>query len=242
MHQSLTSSSLKKRVRLAPAVRKQLILDSALAEFSAQGFGAASTEKIAQRAGLSQAGLYAHFKSKEDILCALFNQILVPLWPQRLTIDEPLSEQKIDSLVDDWYAKAGEARFLSIFRVLVAEGVRLPHLVREWHQRVVLPFLAEQQRVLDALILQGHVQRNVLSEYFPLAAAPLIHAMVLSLLTGGVEGGIAEEIKQMREAHRKMLKHYLLATPSPVAAEPDPKDQKPTSLRARHTRHSSDCD
>ena len=213
MIHTLTHPPQKKRVRLAPAVRKQLILDAALAEFSAHGFGAASTEKIAQRAGLSQAGLYTHFDSKEALLRALFNEILLPILPERLTNDEPLSEYMIDTLIDGWYAKAVDTRFMEVFRVLVAEGVRLPHLIREWHQGVVVPFLAEQQRIVDELAARGHVQRNVFSGHFQLAVAPLIHAMVLGLVTGGMEHGIGEEIARIREAHRAMLKQYLAVVP-----------------------------
>lgn len=94
MPQVLEKSHLKKRTRLAPEVRKQLILDAALTEFSERGYDGASTTLIAKRAGLAQAGIYAHFKSKEDILGAYFlrysclvglrGSIQSDLWMRRL--------------------------------------------------------------------------------------------------------------------------------------------------------------
>lgn len=67
---------VRKRVRLTPDIRIGLILDAALAEFSRNGFAATRIEDIAAHAGLSKAGLYAHFASKEAIFEALLVRTL----------------------------------------------------------------------------------------------------------------------------------------------------------------------
>lgn len=53
----------------APAVTR--LLAAAADAFSAKGFHATTTRDIASRAGLSPAGVYVHFASKEELLHAL---------------------------------------------------------------------------------------------------------------------------------------------------------------------------
>lgn len=208
MTESASLTAPKKRVRLAPAIRKQLILDAALKEFSVHGFGATGTEKIAQRAGLSQAGLYAHFKSKEAILEALFNEVLRPKLPEWLA-GEAFSDAMVDQLIDDWYSRMEDPRFLCVFRLLINEGGRVPDLVNHWRQQTVVPFLAEQDRCVAALAQSGQVQDNLFTEHFQIATAPLGYALMLRLVHGGAGGGFDEEIVRIRESHRRLLKEFV---------------------------------
>ena len=51
---------------------KERILQSAVALFSAQGFGSTSVKAIAQHAGVSQGLMYTYFSSKDDLLRFIF--------------------------------------------------------------------------------------------------------------------------------------------------------------------------
>jgi len=71
------------RPRSAPSHRagvsgREQILDAAGRMFSEQGYGAASTRKIAMAVGVKQASLYYHFESKEDILAGLLAGTVEP--------------------------------------------------------------------------------------------------------------------------------------------------------------------
>lgn len=52
------------------AAREQQILDIALAVFGERGYGAASMDQVAERAGVTKPVLYTHFGSKEGLLLA----------------------------------------------------------------------------------------------------------------------------------------------------------------------------
>jgi AcrR family transcriptional regulator len=54
--------------------RDNEILAAALAEFVERGYDGARVRHIAQRAGVSDAALYSHHKSKEDVALALFRR------------------------------------------------------------------------------------------------------------------------------------------------------------------------
>lgn len=56
------------------AARRQEILDTALEVFAQQGFRGGSLREIAERVGLSQAGVLHHFDSKEALLAAVLQQ------------------------------------------------------------------------------------------------------------------------------------------------------------------------
>ena len=67
--------SARKRGRaakVAPAARKQAILDAALTVFAERGFEAARLDDVAARAGVAKGTLYLYFKDKE----ALFEELL----------------------------------------------------------------------------------------------------------------------------------------------------------------------
>jgi AcrR family transcriptional regulator len=58
---------------------RQRIQDVALELFSAQGYEKTSLREIAERLEVTKAALYYHFKTKEDILISIFEDLTRPL-------------------------------------------------------------------------------------------------------------------------------------------------------------------
>lgn len=58
-------------ITLSPGSTVDRLMDAAAHAFSAKGFGATTTRDIASGAGLSPAGVYVHFGSKEELLFCL---------------------------------------------------------------------------------------------------------------------------------------------------------------------------
>ncbi|GHF76165.1 TetR/AcrR family transcriptional regulator [Streptomyces thermodiastaticus] len=58
---------------------RQRIQDVALALFAEQGYEKTSLREIAERLGVTKAALYYHFKSKEEIIVSLFEDLTRPL-------------------------------------------------------------------------------------------------------------------------------------------------------------------
>lgn len=91
------SAARPKRRRLTRDERRAAILSEAEALFADSGFGA-STRALAARLGLTQAALYKHFPSKQDIISALLEERashwLTEDWHGALTSsDAPLAER-----------------------------------------------------------------------------------------------------------------------------------------------------
>ncbi|WP_328358390.1 TetR/AcrR family transcriptional regulator [Mycobacterium sp. NBC_00419] len=60
------------------AQARTLILDAAAELFTVLGYAGTSTRAIADAVGIRQPSLYHHFKTKEEIACALLNQTVTP--------------------------------------------------------------------------------------------------------------------------------------------------------------------
>jgi len=54
---------------------RQALLTAAREVFAAEGFQATRTEEIVQRAGLTRGALYHHFRDKEDLFRAVYDQV-----------------------------------------------------------------------------------------------------------------------------------------------------------------------
>src|SRR5688572_25491389 len=66
--QDLTVAPHKRKPRGSGHERREEILAAARELFVTEGFETVTTRKLAERAGLSQTGLYVYFQSKEEIL------------------------------------------------------------------------------------------------------------------------------------------------------------------------------
>lgn len=194
-----------KRTRLSPVVRRQQILDAALAEFSTIGFEGATVEKIAQRVGLTKAGLYAHFKSKD----AIFDELLAstmfsPTSPSHWQWTEGASlEETVDRYLDTVYSFIRTPKAQAIFRLLISESGRSPERVRRWHEQILQPHALRRQGEMDECVSKGVLPENDFSRKFSLASAPALLALVTHLLMGGQAA--EDEIAQIREGHRVMF-------------------------------------
>ncbi|MGP4049872.1 TetR family transcriptional regulator [Streptomyces sp. 2A115] len=64
------------------AARRAQIVRAARDSFTERGYAGASLRDIAERTGITQAGLLHHFRSKDDLLCAVLAQREAEEWEQ----------------------------------------------------------------------------------------------------------------------------------------------------------------
>jgi TetR/AcrR family transcriptional regulator len=84
--------------------RRESIIDAALALFARAGFSGTTTKAIAQAAGISEATMFQHFASKEELYVAAFNsrtEETTPTFVARLQeyADRNEDEQLIEAIV-----------------------------------------------------------------------------------------------------------------------------------------------
>ncbi|HBN9494423.1 TetR/AcrR family transcriptional regulator [Pseudomonas aeruginosa] len=170
---------------LPSSERKEEILDAAFEEFSETSYNGTTIERIATRAGLSKAGIYAHFQNKEEIFGALMERFLIPK-----TFGEdclPMKDVDLDTFVDIYlghmYALVENPAFLKVFRLLMTESERTPELVARWREGTVVAMQRRHQAFIDAYVAQGAVRASALTENFwPLSIAPLSTWVIAELV------------------------------------------------------------
>lgn len=191
------------RVRLHADVRIQQILDSALLEFSERGFEGARMDAIAQRCQLSKGGLYAHFKGKDELFEALLTRSIAPPDVKVMDLPRPIQVGALAKwLVDQMYDALANPSTVTTVRLLIAEGARVPNLVKLWGKQVNEPLMAMLGEALrEATADQGR-RRSVIAREPWLAAAPVLHALLGQLILGEY---LDLDMKHLRKVHVQML-------------------------------------
>lgn len=196
-----------KRTRLSPEVRRRQILDAALVEFSAMGFAATSISKIAERVGISKANVYVHFSSKDQIFETLLQSLSSVGKAQgnwsKIQEARNLAEF-IDNLIEVTY-EALTPEALTIMRLLISEGHRIPDVLAKWHE-ANLQGRAERQAAIDEQVAAGRMKANALTENFEFAMTPVVYAAVAKLTFGDAA---TEEVERIKDTHRKLLRQLL---------------------------------
>ncbi|MBY2956627.1 TetR family transcriptional regulator [Thauera propionica] len=198
-----------KRRYLSSVARREEILNAALIEFADRTYNAVSMERLAECAGLSKAGIYAHFKSKEEIFHALLERTTKQICDfQGWLPDEDLTlPELVDVYLDRLYATFSSLATMSIYRLLLAESARTPELVQRWHNEVAHGLKERAQLIIQRNIERGIIRPGVLTEhFFPLALAPALLWLNSSMLS---RGNPSIELVQVRDAHRQLLLELL---------------------------------
>lgn len=195
------------RLRLSPDVRIPQILDAALALFAERGFAAARMDDLAQRCELSKGGLYAHFASKDEVLEALLQRALAApaLTPPREPL--PLSPTQLaDWLIEQLYDRLQDPQTQAALRLLVAESERVPHLVAQWHQRVVQPYVDALGRLMQQTLAASGRRDPLLAQEPWMALSPALQALLMELLLPDLR---PRPLERARAAHRALLLRLL---------------------------------
>ncbi len=94
--------------RRDPDASRERILSAATAEFAAKGFGDARVDEIARRAGINKRMLYHYFGNKDDLFCAVLEELYdnICFSGQALDFDSMTPREGVIALVDfvwDYY-------------------------------------------------------------------------------------------------------------------------------------------
>jgi AcrR family transcriptional regulator len=120
--------------------RPDEILDAALDEFECVGFDAARVEDIAQRAGISKAGVYLYFDTKEAILRGLIEREVAPVARRfralaRAGADDPTGSLK--ALVAAVTTFVSDKRSFAVPRIVLSVAGRYPDIAAYYRVNVV---------------------------------------------------------------------------------------------------------
>lgn len=192
------------RKRLTPDTRIPLILDAALAEFSAHGYSATRIDDIANRAGLSKGGFYAHFSGKDAVFEALLRRSLTA---PTLDVDALLEaatdiRSLIEQLVDQLHTHLGDTTLRATARLLLTDGHRLPDVVTLWRQNTVDNLHVQLGALLRRCVERGLCRDSTVVHHPWLIVSPVIHQLFQQLSSAAV---VPIQLREARSTHVDML-------------------------------------
>jgi AcrR family transcriptional regulator len=127
------------------------ILAVGLNLLSTSGFAGVTIGILAGQVGMSKSGLFAHFKSKEDIDIALLEQ-MVEIAHKNVVVPAMRAQQglsRLTALVDNWFGWSTKAGLLGgcpaaagMFELDDVEGPKLLELEKQWNE-ILKQFIAE---------------------------------------------------------------------------------------------------
>lgn len=169
--------------------KQQVILESAMHEFLTHGYSAANMDRISERAGVSKATVYSHFRDKQklyealiekqiEVTCNVDTSKLAP--PGSLTLPEHMKE-----LAEIWVCPldAPESEmFMQFMRMTIAESGRFPELARTFVERVEKPVNLEIRRYLQAC---GVKKSEAESIAWIIAGTYVYHTVINRMMSSG---------------------------------------------------------
>ena len=121
----------------AAAARRKAFVDAAREAFFTNGYAGTTMSSIASKVGGSKTTLWSYFPSKEDLFEAVVDDI-VDQYGDALTIDLPIDQPVPDVLRrfgNVLMTKLTATPLLSLFRLVVGEAERFPHLAETFYDR-----------------------------------------------------------------------------------------------------------
>jgi AcrR family transcriptional regulator len=174
--------------RLSGSQRRDRILDAAVACFASRGFAGTTTREVAARAGITEAGLYRHFASKEALYAAIIDRKMQA--PELLAGLSAAAERRDDRAVLGGLAE-----------VILERGLGDPDFVRllffsalEGHALAEAFFQVRVHRVRDFLAdyIGSRVADGAFRDVDPWLAAGAFVGMVVDHVNGVVVFGRKE--------------------------------------------------
>ena len=197
------------------------ILRAAAEAFRHEGFRGSSTDRIAERAGVSKRTLYNHFPSKD----ALFDAVLEGYWARLAPLAETPGHEGLS--VKERLATLARARLdvlldpevLGFFRAVLGESMRTPELARAWQQNASMLELLGFRPLIDEEVAGGrlvaHDSQLAAEQLWGLVFEALFWPSVI-LLRGRVSA--AERERVIDEGLRTFLARYGAPTPATPTA------------------------
>jgi AcrR family transcriptional regulator len=139
-----------KKKRMTGDERRRKIIQAAMDVFSRSGFSGATTRKIAQKAGISEAMIYSHFKDKEDLYSAIIDQKMQESEPLYYPLDamrKKDDKRVFETIVSNFMQRYSEdTTFLRLLLFSALEGHELAGMFVSGPVRRFFGFLAEYVR------------------------------------------------------------------------------------------------
>ena len=203
-----------KRTRQSGADRRLSLLQAALDLFSTQGYAGTTTAAIAERSGVTQAMLFRHFHSKEELLRAVVEQFCPrPLFPPIPSSLSALPVREALQILITRYLDAFWANRDFILMVFTTPKREQAVFAEIWQE-------FSQQGTLLYTILDDHVRRVELKAWVAAVATDVIAAAT----SGYLQRMLNDVPEDWNTARDRCVSNLIDVLFSGIAAPPSSED------------------
>jgi TetR/AcrR family transcriptional regulator, fatty acid metabolism regulator protein len=189
--------------------KRRQLLDAAVRVFARKGYHASRVGDIAEEAGVAHGLLYHYFKSKDDVLEAVFHENWSVLLARIASVEEteePAADQLrhvAAILLRTWL------HLPDVVRVVVREFGRSPELAER------IGDLAQPIDVIQRVIARGVESGEFRSDIDSRVAATVVYGSIDELLTAWVLGRLPSGEDDVAAAEKTLLEVSLLGLRHP---------------------------
>ena len=166
------------QMRRRTTIRRQQIVDIIRNIISSKGIEYATISEIAKRIGTSKTAIYRHFKSKQDILSLLIDNIeetLMDVLDKSTVSEDPVRNLKNVLLAHLTYARERrETSFIVIMGAMQCSDA----IIRKKISQLVQKYLRKIEKILTSAIKSGSVKKDINPRISAIAFLGLIQATV----------------------------------------------------------------
>jgi TetR/AcrR family transcriptional regulator, fatty acid metabolism regulator protein len=189
--------------------KRRQLLDAAVRVFARKGFHASRVGDIAEEAGVAHGLLYHYFKSKDEVLEAVFHDNWSLLQSRIASVeetDEPAADQlrHVAAIVLRTWLHLPD-----VVTVVIREFGRSPELAERIGE------LAQPIEVIQRVIERGIERGEFRSDIDPQFAATVVYGSIDELLTGWVLGRLPSGEEDVAAAEKTLLEVHLLGLKHP---------------------------
>lgn len=178
----------KPRFRRRKEDRPQEITAAALEAFAEKGYSATRVTDVAKRAGVSKGLLYLYFRTKEELFKAVIKSFVSPridALKSEIDSTELSAEEYLRGPFLDFAKQVPKSPARVLVRLMIAEGARHRDLTDWYHRNVVGQGLAAVRSLIERGVREGEFRESALQEFPHMVVAPVLFAIVWSLVFGG---------------------------------------------------------
>jgi TetR/AcrR family transcriptional regulator, regulator of autoinduction and epiphytic fitness len=136
--------------------KRSEVLDAAVEEILEKGYAGATLASIAERAQVSTATVFKHFRTKADIFGAIMGRTFgneAESLPPEPEAGDP--QAGLMAIGHDYAHAITDPQIRALFRVMIAEVPRFPELGQELYEKGKKPYLDRLGSYLNAEIAAG---------------------------------------------------------------------------------------
>lgn len=188
-------------------IRKQQILDAALAVFSQKGFAMATTSEIAQSAGVAEGTIYNYFKSKRELFIAVIQELIITV-PLLDIINRIPGADIADTFMQILQNRFNlmETEPVSRIPLLMGEIIRDPELKTLWAEQFVQPFFTRMGEGYRILVASGRFR-----QIDPAVATRAVGGLILGFIILKIMEGESSPLNRLpREKVAEEITKFIL--------------------------------